>query len=78
MILQIHSDGLYLFIPKARSRIGETLFISGKKLNHANWKWNGSIDVIAKILKNFMGSVAEAKIEAIYINAQDAVPSKHL
>ena len=70
MILNIHSDAAYLVASKARSRAGGFFFlgkIDGSFIN-------GSIHVIAKILKNVLASALEEDIGALFNCAQKAVP----
>jgi hypothetical protein len=74
MILHIHSDGSYLSAPKARSRAGGHFFLSNNTIDPAQCKVNGPIHVTAKILRNVMGSAAEAEIGASYVNGQEAIP----
>ena len=74
MVLHVHSDASYLSAAKARSRVGGHYFLSNASLDPAISKPNGAIHVIAKILKNVMGSAAEAEIGATYVNGQEAIP----
>jgi hypothetical protein len=72
MILTIHSDAAYLVAAMARSRAAGYHFFGNKdgKL------FNGPIFVLAKIIKNVMGSAAEAETGGLYMNAQEAVPER--
>ena len=70
MILTIDSDAAYLVAPQARSRAGGFHYLGNKD----GTLFNGSIAVIARIIKNVMASAAEAEVGALYLNAQAAVP----
>ena len=70
MILTIHSDAAYLVAPKARSRAGGFVFLGNKDGSLIN----GSISVLAKVMKMVLASAAEAEIGALYMNARNAVP----
>lgn len=74
MVLHIHSDASYLSAPKARSRAGGQYFLSSNTSDPANCRPNGPIHVLSKILRNVMGSAAEAEIGATYVNGQEAMP----
>ena len=76
MVLHIHSDGSYLSAPKSRSRAGGLFFLSNNTKDPATCKLNGPIHITAKILRNVMGSAAEAEIGAGYVNGQDAIPMR--
>ena len=66
MILQVDSDAAYLVAPKARSRAGGYHFLGNK--DHT--MFNGPIHVLAKIIKNVMGSAMESEIAAMFMNGQ--------
>ena len=70
MILSVDSDAAYLVAPRARSRAGGFLYLGNKAGN----LMNGSIAVIAKIIKNVVTSAAEAEVAALFMNAQLAAP----
>ena len=72
MILSIDSDAAYLVAPQARSRAGGFHYLG----NSDGSLMNGSIAVIAKIIKNVMASAAEAEVGALYMNAQLALPMR--
>ena len=75
MCLHVHSDASYLSAPKARSRASGFFFLSDNpsKVDPSNATLNGAIHVNSKIIKNVMGSAAEAEIGASYMNGQDCV-----
>jgi hypothetical protein len=75
MCLHVHSDASYLSAPKARSRASSFFILSNhpSKVDHSNATLNGAIHVNSKIIKNVMGSAAEAEIGASYMNGQDCV-----
>ena len=66
MILQVDSDAAYLVAPKARSRAGGYHFLGNK--DHT--MFNGPIHILAKIIKNVMGSAMESEIAAMFMNGQ--------
>jgi hypothetical protein len=70
MILQNHSDAAYLVEPEARSRAGGFFFLGNKDGRIIN----GSILIIAKIIKNVVSSTSKAEIVALFTNAQAALP----
>ena len=70
MILFIDSNAAYLVEPEAKSRAGGFFYLGNKdgKL------LNGSILILAKIIKFVMASAAEAEIAALFMNAKLAIP----
>lgn len=70
MILTTDSDAAYLVARMARSRAGGFHYLGNKDRKLIN----GSIAIIAKIIKAVMSSAAEAEVGALYINAKHAVP----
>jgi len=74
MVLAGHSDASYLSETNARSRAGGHFFMSDDNAIPNN---NGAILTISQIIKAVMSSVAEAKIEALYINCKEAIPAQH-
>jgi hypothetical protein len=75
MVLAVHSDASYLSEPSARSRVGGHFFCSTNTADPPN---NGAVLNISKILKAVMSSAAEAELGALYINAREAIPMRHL
>jgi len=75
MILAAHSNASYLSETKARSRAGGHFILS--KNDEIPWN-NGAMLTIAQIIKSVMSSAAEAELGALYINAQEAIPLRHL
>ena len=72
MILTIDSDAAYLVASQGRNRAGGYQYMGNKDGN----LMNGSILVIAKIIKNVVASAAEAEVGALFINAQLAAPMR--
>ena len=69
-----HTDASYLSTPKSRSRVAGHFFFGDKPIQRtppADTALNGIIHVVCKIIKNVMGSVAEAEIGTCYINARE-------
>ena len=73
MILNVHSDKLYLCKPKVKSRAGGHFFLSN---NEEDPRDNGTVVNIAKILKNVMSLAAEAEIGALFLNLRQAIPAR--
>jgi hypothetical protein len=71
MILNIHSDASYLSAPKAHSRAGGYFFLGSLPRNGDLIKLNGTTPVQCTILKLVAASAAEAKLGALFLNAQD-------
>ena len=81
MILHVQSDASYLSAPRARSRAGGFFFLSSHPVDPSIAPTevptlNGPIHTVCKIMKNVVGSAAEAEIGAAYINCQEAVPMR--
>ena len=72
MILTIDGDAAYLVAAMARSRAGGFHYLGNKD----GTLFNGSIYVLAKIIKNVMGSAAEAECGGLYMNAKQAIPER--
>ena len=70
MILHIDSDAAYLVEQGAKSRAGGYFYLGNKDGNLIN----GSIHIIAKIIKHVMSSAAEAEIAALFLDAKAAIP----
>ncbi len=75
MVLAVHSDASYLSELAARSQAGGYFFCSSNAYDPPN---NGAVLNISKILKAVMSSAAKAKLGALYINDQEAIPMRHL
>jgi hypothetical protein len=72
MILNIHSDALYLSALKARSCAGGYFFLGSLSQDGDPIKLNGAIHITCTILKLVAASAAEAKLGALFLNAQEA------
>ncbi len=75
MILAAHSDASYLSETNARSCAGGHFFLS-EDVHYPNN--NGAVLTIAQIIKAVMSSAAEAELGALYINARELIPLRHL
>jgi len=79
MQLYTYSDSSYLSEPKARSRGAGFYYLSDTPADpnipppHPP-PLNGALHVVSKIMRNVMGSAAEAEIAAAYMTAREAVP----
>ena len=79
MVLHIHSDASYLSEPKARSRAGGHYFLSNRPVSPLKPpltppSLNGPVFTLSRIMRNVMGSAAEAEIGATYLNGQEVIP----
>ncbi len=72
MILNVHSDVLYLSAPKACSRAGGYFFLGSIPQDGDPIKLNGVIHITCTILKLVAASAAEAELGALFLNAQEA------
>ena len=70
MKLAVHSDASYLSEPRARSRAGGHVFLSGETRAPGN---NGTVLNIAHIIKHVMSSATEVELAALYILVREAV-----
>jgi hypothetical protein len=71
MILNVHSNALYLSAPPARSRAGGYFFLGSLPIDDNPIKLNGTIHISCTILKLVAASAAEAKLGALLLNAQE-------
>ena len=71
MQLHIHSDVSYLSVSKAIIRAGGHFFLSDNFDPKSPTKYNGSVLLVAAILKNVMASAAEAELGGLLVNAKD-------
>ncbi len=72
MILNIHSNALYLSEPKARSRLGGTFFFGCIPKDIKPIQLNGPILTVVSMCKFVMASAAEAESGALFYNCQDS------
>ncbi len=72
MILNVHSDVLYLSAPQACSRAGGYFFLGSIPQDGNPIKINGAIHITCTILKLVAASAAEAELGAIFLIAQEA------
>jgi hypothetical protein len=72
MILNVHSDVLYLSAPKACSPAGGYSFLGSIPHNRDPIKLNGAIHITCAILKLVAASAAEAELVALFLNVQEA------
>jgi len=70
MVLHIHSDASYLSETKARSRAGGYFYLSDDSQQPPI---NGAIHVHSSIMKSVLASATEAKVGALFYNAQDGI-----
>jgi hypothetical protein len=72
MILNVHSDVLYLSTPKARSCAGGYIFLGSIPHDGDPITLNGANHITCAILKLVAASAAEAELGALFLNAQEA------
>jgi hypothetical protein len=72
MILNVHSDALYLSAPKARIHSGGYFFLSSIPQDGDPIKLNGAIHITCTILKLVAAFAAEVELGALSLNAQEA------
>jgi hypothetical protein len=72
MILNVHSDALCLSAPKACSPAGGYFFLGSILQDGDPIELNGAIHITCAILKLIAASTAEAKLGALFLNAQEA------
>jgi hypothetical protein len=78
MILKIHSDASYLAEPKARSRGGGGgHYYLGNKLSSTPEPAQGPLLNRSNVIRNVMGSAAEAEVGARYDNLREGVPLRN-
>ena len=71
MQLHIHSDASYLSASKAISRVVGHFFLSNHFDTSSPTKHNGSLLVVAAILKNVVASAAEAELGGLFVNDKE-------
>ena len=72
MIINIHSNALYCSVGRGRSRSRIYFFFGSIPVNRQPIKLNGNILITCAILKMVATSAAEAKLGALFLNAQEA------
>jgi hypothetical protein len=72
MILNVHSNALYLSAPHACSHAGGYFFLGSLPVDSNPIKLNGAIHITCTILKLAAASVAKADLGALFLNAQEA------
>ncbi len=73
MVLIVHSDTSYLSEPKACSHAGGHFFMSSDVEDPIEKR---AVFNLSQLIKAVMSSAAEAKLGALYINAQEAAPQQ--
>jgi hypothetical protein len=72
MILNVHSDALYLSAPCACSHAGGYFFLDSLTADGNPIKLNGAIHITCTIIKLVAASAAKAESGALFLNAQEA------
>ena len=78
MVLHVDSDAAYLVAPKARSRIAGFYHLSNHPSHCQTPQRNGAIMVECKTLRQVVSSATEAETAALFYNARNAIPIRHL
>ena len=81
MVLHIHTDALYLSVPKAQSRCGGLFYLSDMPTNSMRTPLpenipppeNSPLLVVSAIMNPVLASAADAELGAAYYNCQDKV-----
>jgi hypothetical protein len=73
MIINTHSDALYLSAPCARSRAGGCFFLGSLPVDRNLIKLNGAIHITCTTLKLVAASTAKAELGTLFLNAQEAI-----
>jgi hypothetical protein len=76
MILKIHSDASYNAEPKGRSRGGGHYYL-GDKPSATPEQPQGPLLNRSNVIKNVMGSAAEAEVGALYDHLREGVPLRN-
>jgi hypothetical protein len=71
MVLNVHSNVFYLSAPCAQSHAGGYFFLGSLPVDGNPIKLNGAIHIMCMILKLIAASAANAKLGALFLNAQE-------
>ena len=74
MILQVHTDALYLNEPKARSTARGHYFLGDALTPGKPIKLNRAVHVLCVILKHVAASAAEAELSSLFLNNKKVIP----
>ena len=72
MVLNLHSDALYLSAGQGRSRAGGYFFLGSIPKDNKDIQLDGNIHITCAILKLVAPSAAKAELRALFLNAQEA------
>jgi hypothetical protein len=72
MILNAHSNALYLSAPNARSCTSGYFFLGSTPRDGSPIQINGAVHITCTILKLVAASAAEAELGTLFLNAQEA------
>ncbi len=72
MVLNVHSNARYLSAPHVRSCTGGSFFLGSTPCGGSSIQIDGTVHVTFTILKLVAASAAEAKLGALFLNAQEA------
>jgi hypothetical protein len=72
MVLNVHSNALYLSAPHVQSRAGGYFFLGSTPRDGSPIHINGTAHLTCTILKLVAASVAKAELGTLFLNAQEA------
>jgi hypothetical protein len=73
MVMNIHSDALYLSEPSACSRACGQFFMGEVPIDGKPIKLNGAFHTLCAILRFVVASAAEAELGALFLNCQEGM-----
>jgi hypothetical protein len=73
MVLNIHSDALYLTEPNSRSRACGHFFMGSLPDDSKPIKLNGAFHTLCAILQFVVASAAEAELGALFLHCQEGM-----
>ena len=73
MVMNIHSDALYLLEPNSCSRACGNFFLEWLPVNGQPIRLNGAFHTLCSILCFVVASAAEAKLGALFLNCQEGM-----
>jgi len=73
MVMNIHSDASYLSKPNSHSRACGHFFMGVLPIDGKPIKLNGVFHTLCAILRFVVASVAEAELEALFLNCQEGM-----
>jgi hypothetical protein len=72
MVLNVHSNALYLSAPHAQSHASGYFFLGSTPCDGSSIQINGAVHITCTILKLVAASMVEAELGALFLNAEEA------